>query len=156
MLQRLFHDFGPGHIDEYACGPKSFQLRVSQWFPTPLYNAYCTIWDWISSAQEWKPGCVWKKILARLPVFLFLLIQPGLNLRHPVQLPALISLPLATETNVQQRRTWIDWHSKQTLCKVSPFGWVDYPFRHFHINRSIAITRHWQDGRPSMFYPWHW
>jgi len=44
MLQRLFHDFGPGHIDEYACGPKSFQLRVSQWFPTPRYNAYCTIW----------------------------------------------------------------------------------------------------------------
>ncbi len=39
-----FHDFGPRHIGEYACGPKSFQLRVSQWFPTPRYDAYCTIW----------------------------------------------------------------------------------------------------------------
>jgi hypothetical protein len=44
MLQSWFRDFGPGHIDEYACGPKSFQLRVSQWFPTPRYDAYCTIW----------------------------------------------------------------------------------------------------------------
>jgi hypothetical protein len=44
MLQRLFRDFGPGHIDEYACGPKSFQLRVSQWFPAPRYDAYYTIW----------------------------------------------------------------------------------------------------------------
>ncbi len=39
-----FHGFGPQHIDEYACGPKPFQLRGSQWFPTPRYDAYCTIW----------------------------------------------------------------------------------------------------------------
>ena len=43
MLQRSFHDFGPQQIYEYACGPKSLQLRVSQWFSAPRYDVYCKI-----------------------------------------------------------------------------------------------------------------
>jgi hypothetical protein len=34
----------PRQIYEYACGPKSLQLRISQWFSAPRYGVYCTIW----------------------------------------------------------------------------------------------------------------
>jgi len=44
LLQRLFHDFAPQHIYEYAIITKSLQLRVSLWFSTSRYDTYYKIW----------------------------------------------------------------------------------------------------------------
>jgi hypothetical protein len=44
LLQRLFHDFAPQHIYEYAFVAKSFQLLVSLRFSTPRHEVYCKIW----------------------------------------------------------------------------------------------------------------
>jgi hypothetical protein len=43
-IDKEIQDFGHRQIDEYACGLKSLQLCVSQWFSAPRYGVYCTIW----------------------------------------------------------------------------------------------------------------
>ncbi|MEE8381020.1 MAG: hypothetical protein V3V90_04415, partial [Thermodesulfobacteriota bacterium] len=44
LLQRLFHDFAPQHIYEYAFVAKSLQLLVSLRFSTPRHDVYYKIW----------------------------------------------------------------------------------------------------------------
>jgi len=48
LLQRLFHDFAPQHIYEYAIVTKSLQLLVSLWFSAPRYDTYCKIWVYVA------------------------------------------------------------------------------------------------------------
>ena len=44
LLQRLFPDFVPRHIYEYATVTKLLQWRISLQFSASRYGFYCTIW----------------------------------------------------------------------------------------------------------------